>query len=120
MDNYEEVDENEEAVDRKPTKIFAESPDEHENKMISLAMREVEDRIRKHQATSQELTHFLRLGTTTARLEKEKLSREIELLKAKREVLEAQKKYEDLIGNALEAMRKYSGVDEEEYEYVED
>lgn len=106
---------------KKSPKQLSNSPDEHENRMIALTMNEVENRIRNHTATSQELTHFLKLGTSRELLEKQKLEEEIRLLKAKQEALKAQKKYEDLIENALKAMKKYSGQsDDEEYEYVDD
>lgn len=67
-------------------------------------------------ASSQVITHYLRLGSTKERLEKEKLERENELLRAKTEALESAKHVEELYANALEAMRSYSGHRRDDYE----
>ena len=45
-------------------------------------------------------------------MEKEKLERENELLRAKTENLESAKRVEELYKNALNAMRRYSGMDD--------
>ena len=66
-------------------------------------------------ASSQVITHYLKLGSTKERLEKEKLERENELLRAKTEALESAKHVEELYANALEAMRSYSGHGYEDY-----
>jgi hypothetical protein len=61
----------------------ARSAEEREMQMVNLAMKLVEQRMRDGTATSQETTHFLKLGTERERLEKQKLEQEIELAKAK-------------------------------------
>lgn len=106
-------------------RIYAMTPEERESQMILLAMNEVEERIRNHTATSQELTHFLKLGTAREQLEMEKLKRETELLTAKAELVRSQKRYDELIDNAISAMARYNGQDDEEgysseYEYVDE
>ena len=65
-------------------------------------------------ASAQVITHYLKLGTTTARLEKEKLERENKLLQAKTKALESAERVEELYMNALNAMRNYSGQGGEE------
>lgn len=60
-------------------------------------------------ASSQVITHYLKLGSTKERLEKEKLEKENELLKAKTEALQSTKKMEELYGEAIKAMQMYSG-----------
>lgn len=82
-----------------------------ENVLIGLAIDEAERQIRNGTASSQILTHYLRLGTTREKLEKERLEKEIEMLRAKTEVLESTKRVEELYSNALNAMREYSGTD---------
>lgn len=85
--------------------------------MIALAMDAAEKQIREGKATSQLLTHFLKLGSTREQLEKERLDRENQLLKAKVESLESGKNVEKLYSAALIAMRVYSGkppVDDED------
>lgn len=85
------------------------TPEARENQMIALAMDLVERRILEGTASSQETTHFLKLGTTKARMEKEALSKQIELLEAKTESLKSQAHAEELYKEALDAMRRYSG-----------
>ena len=87
----------------------AKSREARENQLIALSYDLVEQRIRDGTATSQETTHFLRMGSPKARLEKQKLEKEIELLDAKRDALEAAKRIEELYGNALSAFRDYGG-----------
>ena len=85
------------------------TPEARENQMISLAMDLVEQRLLDGTASSQETTHFLKLATTKAQLEKEKLKSENALLGAKKEAIESAKRVEELYTNALNAMKNYSG-----------
>jgi len=85
------------------------TPEARENQLISLAIDLVEQRLIDGTASSQETTHFLKLGSSKAMLEKEKLAKENELLKAKTEALESAKEVEKLYKEALKAMREYSG-----------
>lgn len=80
-----------------------------ENRLISEALDLVEQRIRNGTASSQETTHFLKLGSTKHKLEIEKLRAENALLKAKTEALESQKKTEELFAEAIAAFKDYSG-----------
>ena len=82
------------------------SPEARENQMISLAMNLVEQRLLDGSASSQETTHFLKLGTTKAELEREA---ENELLKAKAEAYQSAKEVEEMYTQAIAAMRGYSG-----------
>lgn len=88
-----------------------------ENQIISLAYDLVEERIRKKTATSQEVTHFLKLGSSQAQLEKVKLENENKLLEAKTEALESQKKIEELYAEAIKSMAIYQGRDEFEDDF---
>lgn len=94
------------------------SPEADENQMISLAMDLVKQRLLNGTASSQETTHFLKLGSSKARLENEKLREENQLLKAKTEALQSAQKSDEMYEKALRAMREYSGqtIDEDEYE----
>lgn len=101
------------------TKISSESstrkirpaltPEARENQLIALAVDLVEQRLIDGTASSQETTHFLKLGSSKNKLEMEKLRTENELAKAKIELAQSQKNSEELYLKALEAMRKYSG-----------
>ena len=89
------------------------TPEAKENQMISLAMHCAEKQMREGTASSQVITHFLKLGTEKARLEREKLRQETEMMKAKTESLQSAKRVEELYANAIEAMRTYGGHGDE-------
>ena len=77
--------------------------------MISLAVNLAEKQLREGSASSQVIVHFLKLGTTRERLEEEKLRHETAVLEAKRDSLTKNGQIQDLMDNALEAFRSYSG-----------
>jgi hypothetical protein len=87
----------------------ATTPEARENQMISLAIDLVEKRLINGTASSQETTHFLKLGSTKERLEKEILEKQKDLITAKTEAIQSTKRIEELYTNALNAMRSYSG-----------
>ena len=92
------------------------TPEARENQLISLAVDLAEEQLRDKTASSQVITHFLKLGTTKAELEKEKLAKENELLRAKTESIESLKRIEELYAEALNAMRRHNGQgDSNEY-----
>lgn len=92
------------------------TPEARENLMISLAMDRAEEQLRDGTASSQLITHFLKLGTTKAQAELEKLRTDNELAKAKTESLQSAKRIEELYDNAIKAMQRYSGNgDPDEY-----
>lgn len=90
------------------------TPEAEESQMIALATNLARERLLNGTASAQEVIHYLRLGSSTARAENEKLKKEIELLNAKTEALESAKRVEELYGRALSAMRTYKGEDEDE------
>jgi hypothetical protein len=87
----------------------ATTPEARENQLVALAVDLAEKQILEGTASSQVISHFLKLGSTRELLEKERLRQENELLKAKTEAIKSQKKTEELYKNALDAMRSYSG-----------
>ena len=94
------------------------TPEARENQMISLAVDLAEKQLVEGTASSQVITHYLKLGSTKERLEKEKLEEENKLLKAKTEALQSAKRVEELYADAIAAMKRYSGngrSDEDEY-----
>ena len=93
------------------------SPEARENQLISLAVDLAEQQLRDGTASSQVITHFLKLGTTRAELEKEKLIRENKLMDAKTKAIESSDEMKTLYDNAIKAMRNYAGYGEpDEYE----
>lgn len=92
------------------------TPEARENQLISLAVDLVEKRLMEGTASSQETTHFLKLATQKARLEREILEKQKELITAKTEALRSAKETEELYTKAIEAMKHYSGHgDSDEY-----
>ena len=92
------------------------TPEARENQMIALAVDLAEKQLMEGTASSQVITHFLKLGSSKAELEREKLAMENELIRAKTESIQSQKKMEEVYLNALNAMKRYSGHgDDDEY-----
>lgn len=87
----------------------ATTPEARENQMIAEAFDLAEKQIREGTVSAQVLTHYLKLGSGRERLERQKLQQENELLKARIENLAAGKDIQELYGNAIAAMRVYSG-----------
>lgn len=77
--------------------------------MIALAFDATESRIRSGEASSQELTHFLKLGSSRERLEQIRLDHENELTRVKIQAIESQQRIEELYVDAIKAMRSYAG-----------
>ena len=113
----------EEAVSMKKAKTVASSessrkirpalsPEARENQMISLAVDLAERQLVEGTASSQVITHYLKLGSTKERIEKEILEKQKELIEAKTQTLQSAQRVEELYSNALNAMKKYSGQDD--------
>lgn len=90
------------------------TPESRENQLISLAVDLAERQLQEGTASSQVITHYLKLGSTKERREKEKLEEEIKLLRARTEALQSAKKSEELFEEAIRAMKKYSGGGDED------
>ena len=84
-------------------------PEIRELQMISLAVDLAEKQLMDGTASSQVLTHYLKLGCSKERVEKEILERQKELITAKTESIKSQKRVEELYAEALKAMRIYNG-----------
>ena len=93
------------------------TPESRENQLISLAVDLAEKQLREGTASSQVITHYLKMGSTKEKLEKEKLIEENKLLRAKTKAWEDQKEIKELYAEALKAMRKYSGHGDPEDDY---
>lgn len=93
---------------RKPRPAL--TPEARENQLISRAVDLAEQQMIDGTASSQVITHYLKLGTMKNQLELEKLRQENELLKAKTEAMQSMQKTEELYREALHAMRNYSGM----------
>lgn len=92
------------------------TPEARENQLIALAIDLVEQRMLRGTASSQEVTHFLKLGSPREKLERERLQKENELLQAKKDSLESSQRQEELFEKAINAMKKYSGNGGDDYD----
>ena len=94
-----------------PTKKMrpALSPEARESQLIALAVDRAEEQLRDGTASSQVITHYLKLGSMREQLERERLIEENKLLKAKTKALESQEEIKKLYVDAINAMRNYSG-----------
>lgn len=90
------------------------TPEAEENQMISLAVGLAKKQLMEGTASSQVITHFLKLGSTKERIEKEILEKQKDLIVAKTRAYERSDHVEELYAKAIEAMRKYSGQSEDE------
>lgn len=99
----------------------ATTPEGRESQLVSLAFDLAEKRLRAGTATSQEVTHFLKLGSTREQLEQQRIAYENKLTEARIKSIEDQAKMEDLYRDALNAMSIYQGREPSEPErYDED
>lgn len=87
----------------------ATSPEARENQLISLAVDLAEKQLMEGTASSQVITHYLKLGTSKERLEREILEKQKDLITAKTENLQSAKRVEEMYAEAMNAMRTYSG-----------
>ena len=90
------------------------TPEARENQMISLAVDLAERQLQEGTASSQVITHYLKLGSMRERLEREKLEEENKLLKARTAQIQSMKRVEELYEEAIKAMRNYGGQGEQD------
>lgn len=87
----------------------ATSLEARENQLISLAIDLAEKQLLEGTASSQLITHYLKLGSSKEKIERQILEKQKDLITAKTKSLQSSEKIEELYANALEAMRNYSG-----------
>ena len=92
------------------------SPETRENQLISLAVDLAEKQLMEGTASSQVITQYLKLGSTKEKIEQEILKEQKKLIEAKTQALQTAKRIEELYTNALDAMRSYSGQDNNDYD----
>lgn len=86
------------------------TPEARENQLISLATDLAEKQLREGTASSQVITHYLKLGSTKEKIEKEILEKQKELIEAKTNSIQSMQDIKELYAAALKAMRSYSGA----------
>ena len=89
------------------------TPEARENQLIAEAIDLVEQRILNGTASSQETTHFLKLGSTKAQYEKEVLKMQRDLMQAKIDNIKSFEKNEEFQQQVIEMFKKYSGEEDD-------
>lgn len=89
----------------------ARTPEEKENDLILLATDLAERQLREGTASSQVISHYLKLGSTRERLEQERIRYENELSRAKTEAYASAKQQEIELQEVLTAIKSYRGED---------
>ena len=96
------------------------TPEAREQQLIYLATELAAQQLQDGTASSQVITHYLKLGSSKEKLEQEILRENKKLLTAKTEAIQSAKRVEELYTEAIAAMKKYSGngvVEDEPEEY---
>jgi hypothetical protein len=102
-----------ENMEETPCMLPAKTPEAMESEMIDSAMRLAYRQMQEGTASAQVITHFLKLGTTKANLEREKIALENELLKAKTDACKSNERIEELYKDAIKAFQSYIPGSEE-------
>lgn len=99
----------------------AQSPEAAERRCIASAYELAQRQLDEGTASPSVITHFLKMGTARAQLERDKLAGETELLKTKNIAIQKDDELRDLMTNAMESMQRYRGHlgndDEDDDEY---
>ena len=91
----------------------ASTPEAREQQLIALAVDLAEKQLIEGTASSQVISHFLKLGSIRAQIEKELLEKQRDLAAAKAESIKSGARMEELYLNVVNAMKSYSGQEEE-------
>jgi hypothetical protein len=96
------------------------SPEAWENRQVYLANKLAEQQLLDGTASSQVITHFLKLGTTKNQLEIEKLRAETAKANAQAEAIKAGKRDAELLEKAMKCFSLYRGKENEDEEEMEE
>lgn len=78
-----------------------------ENQLIALAINLAEKQLIEGTASAQVITHYLKLGSSKEKLEKELIEQQKKFVDAKTQNLQSAMHSEELYEKALEAMKMY-------------
>lgn len=95
---------NDELYTRHPKAL---TPEAREEQLINLAVNLAEKQLMEGTASSQVITHYLKLASSKEKLEKQYLEQKVELAQAKTESIYDGRHIEELYENAINAMRSY-------------
>jgi len=88
----------------------ARTPEEQESILISKSLKLIEKQIDDGSASSQVLSLYAKLGSSRERLEQERLRRENKVLEQKVKTMEAAVDIKNLMADAIDAFKGYSGA----------
>ena len=91
------------------------TPEGREDQMIAYAIDLAEQQLRDGTASSQVITHYLKLGSMKERQERKKLEEEIKLLQAKTDAIKSEKERNELYSQVIDAIRTYTPHSMDEY-----
>ena len=95
---------------------IATNPDSREDQLIALAVDLAEQQLRDGTASAQVITHYLKMGSSRERMEREIMSKQKDLLEAKTRAAASEERVEQLYAEALSAMRSYQGGNGDSYQ----
>ena len=90
------------------------SDEAREQQLVALAYDLVEQRLRDGTASAQETVHFLKIGSSKEKLERQIKEEEKKLVVAKTSALEAERDLKVLTEEAIKAIKAYNGQSEED------
>jgi hypothetical protein len=102
----------------RPQRRPPSTPEEAENQLIAAAVDLAGRQLTEGTATSQVITHFLKLASSREQLEQRKLEQDIGYTQAKIEAMAAANRIESLYDEAIKAMREYQGQDVDDLEIL--
>lgn len=95
---------------------LATNPSQREQELAAKAYDLAEDQIERGTASSQVITHFLKMGSTREIIEQQRIEYENQLTSAKIEAIAGQVRIEELYMEAIKAFGSYSGQSPPELE----
>lgn len=101
----------------KQTRPPALTPEVAEQRCIESAYILAQSQLDDGTASPSIIAHFLRMGTERARLEREKLEKETELLRSKNSAIVNAEQADKRYAAAIEAMKVYSGKEDDDDEW---
>lgn len=93
----------------RPQEPPAQDPVAREKQLINLAVDLAEKQLIEGTASPSVLTHYLKLASTRETVEREILERQAKLITAKTDSISQAKDTEEMVKQAIDAMRTYSG-----------
>lgn len=96
-----------------PNRPPALTPELAEQRCIEESFKLAEAQLREGTASPSVITHFLKMGTERARLEREKLARETELLTTKTTAIRNAETSAETYAEAMKAFKTYAGIEDD-------